>query len=460
MTLAVAPVLPGETLEGKYKVERVLGQGGMGIVVAARHVALDTRVAIKFLLGEPSEHGVDRFLREARAAVKVHGEHVCRVFDFGRLVTGEPFIVMEYLEGVDLARKLENDGPQPVPEVVGWIIEVCAALAEAHANEIVHRDLKPANVFLSTRPDGTRCAKVLDFGISKLPKGHTITSPAALMGSPAYMAPEQMESASDVDARADVWSLGVMAYELLTGKPPFVATSIVQLTVEVRDKEPSPIETLQPNVPPSLGRVIAKCLAKRPEDRYASVAALVAELAPFGPPELAPLAARVAGRSLPTAPPAPLAVTLVEEKGAGVSPLGGTLSAFQTTLGDEQRPPPPSTPRWPLAVAAAAVVSVVAVVLLRPAPSPVEATAAPPSASAPLPLPSVASAVASAAPIETTPASSTAPPLPAASAVRATIRVEKRTPKVSAPASSASTAIAPPEPAPVRKKRELDREDP
>src|SRR3954452_10790259 len=191
--ISAAPVLPGETLAGKYKVERVLGKGGMGIVVAARHLELDERVAIKFLLGERSSAGVDRFLREARAAAKVKGEHVCRVFDFGRLETGEPYIVMEYLEGPDLARKLASQGPQPVPAVVGWIIEACDALAEAHAIGIVHRDLKPANVFLANRTDGSSCAKILDFGISKL-AAETMTSTATVMGSPLYMSPEQMES--------------------------------------------------------------------------------------------------------------------------------------------------------------------------------------------------------------------------------------------------------------------------
>lgn len=294
---ATAPVLPGETLAGKYRVERVLGRGGMGIVVTARHLELDERVAIKFLVGEPSQVAVDRFLREGRAAVKVKGEHVCRVFDFGRLEeTGEPYIVMEHLEGTDLARKLDRDGPQPAEAVVGWMIEACDALAEAHALGIVHRDLKPANVFLANRPDGSTCAKVLDFGISKLPKAETFTQTAAIMGSPVYMSPEQMESARDVDARSDVWSLGVMLYELIAGAPPFVAESMVQLAVKVRENEPRPIRELVPDVPELLVIAIGKCLAKKPGARYASVAELATALAPLAPPEVSAVAMRLSRR--------------------------------------------------------------------------------------------------------------------------------------------------------------------
>ncbi|MBX3188496.1 MAG: protein kinase [Labilithrix sp.] len=288
-----APVLPGETIAAKYKIERVLGQGGMGVVVAARHLELDERVAIKFLVGEPSEAAVDRFLREARAAAKVKGEHVCRVFDFGRLESGEPYIVMEHLEGTDLARKLEREGHQPPDVVVGWVVEACDALAEAHALGIVHRDLKPANVFLANRPDGSTVAKVLDFGISKLPRAEAMTRTAATMGSPAYMSPEQMESSRDVDARSDVWSIGVMMYELLAGAPPFVGESMVQLALMVREREPKPLEG---DLPEGLSFVVMKCLAKKPEDRFESVAELASALTPFAPTDVSALAARLARR--------------------------------------------------------------------------------------------------------------------------------------------------------------------
>lgn len=383
MTLAAAPVLPGETLEGKYRVERVLGRGAMGVVVAARHLALDEHVAIKFLLGEPSSRAVDRFLREARAAVKVKGEHVCRVFDFGRLDTGEPYIVMEHLEGTDLARKLEREGAQPASRVVGWVVEACDALAEAHAIGIVHRDLKPANVFLATRSDGSTCAKVLDFGISKLPQAETMTRTATTMGSPAYMAPEQMESSHDVDARADVWSLGVMMYELLAAQPPFAGESMLQLAVQVRDHEPKPIELLQPSVPEALGRVIAKCLAKAPRDRYAGAWELASALAPHAPPEVAPLVARLAGR-VSTAPsrsdlaldatmrdPHHDAGTLPDKSASDPeteprspvanalpAPQRGTFDPLQSTLGGEAPLAEPSR-RWPLALGGALALALI-----------------------------------------------------------------------------------------------------
>lgn len=292
----VAPVLPGETLGGKYRVERIIGEGGMGVVVAARHLALDERVAIKFLIGKPSEPSVERFLREARAAAKVKGEHVCRVFDFGRLETGEPYIVMEHLEGIDLARKLAREGRQDPSLVAGWVIEACDALAEAHALGIVHRDLKPANLFLAKRPDGSSCAKVLDFGISKLPYQAQITRTTATMGSPAYMSPEQLESSRDVDARSDVWSLGVVLYELLSGTPPFKAESMIGLALTIREKAPPPID----GISPELGRVVSRCLAKDPAGRYANALELATDLAPFAPPDVAGLVARLERRKATT----------------------------------------------------------------------------------------------------------------------------------------------------------------
>jgi serine/threonine-protein kinase len=296
---ALAPVLPGEVLAGKYRVERVLGQGGMGVVVAARHLELDERVAIKFLVGEPPPAAVERFAREARAAAKVKSEHVCRVFDVGKLETGEPYLVMEHLEGEDLGEKIDREGPQTLVDSAGWVIEACDALAEAHALGIVHRDLKPPNVFLAKRADGSRCAKVLDFGISKLPSIGSMTKSAVMMGSPFYMSPEQIESSRDVDARADIWSLGVMLYELLAGSPPFCADSMVQLAVMVRETAYEPVTRRVPSLPSKIDEILARCLAKSPADRYPGVAGLVADLAQFASPDIAPLAMRLARRSTP-----------------------------------------------------------------------------------------------------------------------------------------------------------------
>src|SRR3954470_13666053 len=216
--MSEAPVQEGEILAGKYRVERVLGVGGMGVVVAATHLQLDERVAIKFLVPDAlsSDEAVARFAREARAAVKIKSEHVARVIDVGTLDNGAPYMVMEYLEGGDLSRVLQAQGPLPVEDAVEYVLQACEAIAHAHVLGIVHRDLKPANLFLTKRNDGSQSVKVLDFGISKVLSGNSgasssdaaMTRTRAVMGSPLYMSPEQMTSTRDVDGRTDIWALG------------------------------------------------------------------------------------------------------------------------------------------------------------------------------------------------------------------------------------------------------------
>lgn len=334
--LDVAPVLPGETLAGKYRVERVLGQGGMGIVVAARHLELEQRVAIKFLLGASAqrEAAMDRFLREARAAAQVKSEHVCQVYDVARLESGEPYIVMEYLEGRDLAHALKSDGPFSVRTASSWVIEACAALSEAHARRIVHRDLKPANLFLAERANGTTCIKVLDFGISKLPDLNDITATSTMMGSPVYMSPEQMESARDVDARTDIWSLGVILHELVAGEPPFAASNMIRLTVKVREEAPPTLAGRVEGVDADFDAIVAKCLAKNPSDRYEAASELAVALARFASEDAAHLAHRLArGRdagdssSAPMSAPPPSALA----KSVGPPPSREAPAAFGLT---------------------------------------------------------------------------------------------------------------------------------
>ena len=288
-----SPVREGDVLAGKYRVERVLGIGGMGIVVAATHLQLDQRVALKFLLPEAlaSKDIVERFAREARAAAKIESEHVARVIDVGVLESGSPYMVMEYLEGRDLSAVVEERGAVSVEEATTYVLQACEALAEAHAAGIVHRDLKPANLFLARRADKRSIVKVLDFGISKTPlsasqgehKQMSLTKTAALLGSPLYMSPEQMESAKDVDARSDIWALGVILYELSTGKTPFNADTIVSLITEVLQKTPVVPSKLQAGIPPELDACVMRCLSKRPWERYANVAELAAALVKFAP---------------------------------------------------------------------------------------------------------------------------------------------------------------------------------
>jgi serine/threonine-protein kinase len=282
-------VQPGDVLAGKYVVERVIGTGGIGVVVAARHQALDRLVALKFLLPgyDTAPAALERFHREARAAAKLRSDHAAQVLDVGVLETGAPYIVMEYLEGTDLSR-LVTYGPLSVPEAVDYVLQACEAIGEAHAAGIVHRDLKPANLFRTTAPDGTWHVKVLDFGIAKMNaqtagSDHALTSTRGIMGSPLYMSPEQLESARHVDGRSDVWSLGAILYELVTGSPPFVEETLARLCVTILQHEPRRPSELAPHVHPAFDAVLLRCLQKRRGDRYQTVAELANALAPFAP---------------------------------------------------------------------------------------------------------------------------------------------------------------------------------
>ncbi len=272
-------VQQGELLLGKYRVEAVLGRGGMGIVVKARHIGLDEEVAIKLLRDDVAidDETIHRFLREAQAAVKLKSEHVCRITDVGKFDDGKPYMIMEFLEGADIGRMIETHGSLHPSLAIDLVIQACDALAEAHAYGIVHRDVKPANLFVTFRPDGTAILKVLDFGISKSPSGLdlSLTQTSSMLGTPAYMSPEQMRSARKVDARTDIWSLGSVLYEAIEGHLPFTAESFSEMCVMVAVDPPIPMV----RTPPELQRIILRCLAKSPDQRYPSVADLAADLA-------------------------------------------------------------------------------------------------------------------------------------------------------------------------------------
>jgi len=281
-------LLPGALLAGKYRIERLLGRGGMGAVYAAQHELLCRRVAVKLLLTDTNQNpdGLQRFLNEARAAARLDSEHVARVMEFGTLDDGVPFMVLEYLEGQDLAELLVARGPLPVSEAVDYILEACEGLAEAHANGIVHRDLKPSNLYLARGRDGTSRIKVLDFGISKVSDDsltpRALTSTRGMLGTPLYMSPEQFSRPKEIDARSDIWQLGVNLYELLAGSPPFVRETLgEQISAIMHDPVP-PLAERRPDVPAELEQAIRRCLERDVSLRFASVAEVAESIALFG----------------------------------------------------------------------------------------------------------------------------------------------------------------------------------
>ena len=279
----------GEVLAGKYRIERVLGRGGMGVVLAAKHLQLGQRVAIKLLLENATQDIVSRFIREARAAVRLRSEHAARVLDVGDLPDGSPFMVMEYLEGNDLSHLLRSGGALPVADAVLYLLHTCEAMAEAHANGIIHRDLKPANLFLTRGADGAQTIKVLDFGISKTLNDENdemqLTKTTALLGSPLYMSPEQLRSAREVTVQSDIWSLGAILYQLLAGEVPFNTRTFSELIMMVNIQPPPAMATLRAGIPPGLEAAALRCLEKSPAARFANVGELAWAIAEYGPPE-------------------------------------------------------------------------------------------------------------------------------------------------------------------------------
>lgn len=263
----------GQVLAGKYQVEQLLGQGGMGVVVAARHVHLGERVAIKLMHPEAASlpGAVARFVREARAAARLQSAHVARVTDVGMLEDERPYMVMEYLEGSDLEALLTASGPLSTQTAVDYVLQAAEAITEAHSLGIVHRDLKPSNLFLTERRDRLPLIKVLDFGISKVvdaAKQDVTTTTSSLMGSPLYMSPEQLTAQRDVDARSDIWALGVILFELVVGAPPFTAETLPQLCALILQHTPDSLSARRPDAPEELSQVVARCLEKSPSARY------------------------------------------------------------------------------------------------------------------------------------------------------------------------------------------------
>jgi serine/threonine-protein kinase len=285
----VPALAPGDVIADKYEVEHLLGSGGMGQVFAARHLELGQRVAIK-VLDHRGPTAAARFLREARTSANLVSDHVPRVFDVGRLPAGAPYLVMEYLVGQDLRRLLEDRGPIDATDAVAYLLDACAAVAGAHAAGIVHRDLKPANLLLTSRADGQPLVKVLDFGVSKVMGDDDLPAPASdqgltstgvVLGSPLYMSPEQVRARKDIDARTDVWSLGAILFELLSGRPPFRAPTLPALAVAIAVESPPALSSLRSDLPDGLELITQRCLEKRPELRFQSVDELARALRPL-----------------------------------------------------------------------------------------------------------------------------------------------------------------------------------
>ncbi len=303
--LSLASIKEGQTVAGKYVVGRTIGIGGMGIVFAAHDQSLDRAVAIKALLPRllSSATAARRFQREARAATRITSEHVVKLLEVDTLPDGAPLLVMEHLVGMDLRAVLRERGPLPVRLAVDYLLQALQALAEAHQHGIVHRDLKPSNLFLTTRADGTPLLKVLDFGIAKTleeeqPEAFALTSSEDVrLGSPLYMPPEQLLNPREVDARADIWALGITLYELVSGRAPFRGQSypeIVSAILSVTDDSVH-ARMAEHGIPVGLGEVVHKCLRKRREQRYATAAELATALAPFGSEDARLSLSRVAG---------------------------------------------------------------------------------------------------------------------------------------------------------------------
>ncbi len=460
----------GDVFLGKYRIERVLGAGGFGTVFAARHIGLDHKVAIKVLRAATtstdaaSTTAVERFVREARLAAKIESEHVARVHDVARMSDGSAYMVMEYLEGRNLQVMLAEDGPLPIAKAIDFTLQTCAALEAAHGIGVVHRDVKPANLFCVVERR-RQVIKLIDFGIARW-RGATaspsavgtLTSSLAMMGSPRYMAPEQLTSSRDVDARADIWSLGVTLFELLANAAPFTAQNLAQLCARIQSDAPRSLRSFRPDVTPEIERVVARCLEKLPDDRFASVHELAIALGKKGPDDEAAEETKQHGPRRATNAGSPVIKVKVEEEEDGEGP---TVAAPQyvalplraPALDEIEEPTrdaptrrlaaaPPSSParRASAVLVAVSIVSigrlalVVGARLVKKTSSPIgppvpSLTTSPPTTAVVVPSPMVATSLLVAPPVDS-------PSLPAMPVVSAAPRVRASKPRPSTATSS------------------------
>jgi serine/threonine protein kinase len=465
------PPARGTKLDGRFVVEETLGTGGMGVVVAAKHLGLRRLVAVKLLRPDfaRSPEVVTRFLREARAAARLRSEHVVTVLDVGTLDTEAPYFVMEYLPGTDLGRLVQKQGPLEIDDVVDYSLQMLEALAEAHRAGIVHRDLKPPNLFLTTREDGSGCIKVLDFGVSKLigwevTDDGVVTRQGMALGSPLYMSPEQIRDASRVDARTDIWSLGAVMHELLTGRPPFPYQELPRVIRAICSERYHLPE--RSDIPDELFEILFQCLRKERKERFQDVQELAQAFEPLVRSAGARVSLERILRKRNSAPP-PAHITPIPEPA-----LVSTRPELPSVTPMERDTPPPVAKRSPFLVGAraGAVVGVVWTAFVlgqrfthdeRP---PAAAAVAAPSLPPPAALPPVAAPPAApppAAAAAVTPSKPVAPlPRPRRTRGAATKTVVPALSPPPKPASDAATGPVGPPRDPFRKLRPLDTENP
>ena len=455
----------GSLINGKYLVENVIGEGGVGVVVAAQNVELSEHVALKFLKPEMLERTdiIGRFMHEAKASCSIKSEHCASVYDVGRTSAGVPFLVMELLEGQDLSSVLEGGRQLDVRQVAEYGMQVCDALAAAHAKGVVHRDIKPENLFVTTR-GGMRSIKVLDFGISKTALTGSVLSSVlplvktqALMGTPFYMSPEQVRTPDRIDARTDIWSLGIVLFEALAGRLPLHAESITELCAEILESPLDSLSQYRQDLPEGLVEVVEKCLEKDVKRRYQNVAQVALALMPYAPSR-ARICAERAGQALATAglvdaDSVRIPSSIPPAMSTGSYPAVRVSGTQSVASGSFQVGPPPaiSVPaaapapapvasKKPYAIAAIGLGIVGAIFFLTRTPAPAPAAPPPPIVQAAAPVVPATTTVAEPPPVE--PAKEAeAPPKPVEKAARPVVHA-------AAPPPPARPAPAPRPPAP------------
>ncbi|MCC6646377.1 MAG: protein kinase [Polyangiaceae bacterium] len=429
---------PGDVVDGKLRVVRQLGAGGMGAVYEVEHAVTKHRRALKVLHPDQAARApvVERFLREASAAGRIGDPHIVETHDAGRLSTGEPYLVMDLLDGESLADELER-GPLPLPRLRDLLVQTCGAIQAAHDAGIVHRDLKPDNLFVSSR-GGAPWVTVLDFGISKFDPALTgaaaLTQDGAALGTPYYMSPEQV-AGREADSRSDVYALGVIAYEASTGKRPFEADTLPHLAVLIHEGKPAPPSSLRPAIPAALEEIVRRAMATSPAERYACPRDLGSALAAL---ELEPShldrSFALDATAATDAPPPPAAPPR-EPPAASATVPGASLAESQAPMSRTHADAPRAPRRTGLWVALAAACAALIGWRVASPRAPAPGTAPEPSAPA-------RTAIAPEVTPASVPSASAAPPEASASAAPRLTALPAQVREVVAPRAAASARTA------------------